>query len=639
MVIDQEILTFKQYLLGTDQADGMWVFALKAIVILAVAAVLIRLLVNVLRLGPSRGVPQVRDEIKNAGRDIAGFSLRRVIGLSRLAWREAMRKHVWIVFVVFCVILAVTVLLSGDGGTDPNANPAKLLITFVMSTSAYLVLFLGLFLSTFSIPNDVKQRTIYTVSTKPVRAGEIVLGRILGFAAFGSVMLLLMGIVSYVFVGRMVDHTHDVNSANLESFETASGVGLRGDTSRELKRGAELEDGHRHTVTLNSQGSGVTDVVRGHRHYVSESDDGTYLVTAPNGNLVARVPVYGQLRFKDRHGADKQRGVSVGSEWTYRSFIAGGTLAAGIWKFDDVTRERFPDRVQLDIMLRVFRTHMGDIESGVEASVSLVNPTTGVSTAEQRFPVKEFAFNPLIVSENLEDDDGKPLDLFADLVDDNGSLEVWIRCFDNEQYLGMAQADAYLRARDASYAWNFAKGYLGIWMQMVTVISFGVMFSTLLSGPVAMMATLACLMLAMGPVRSQIEGIQIGMDNDVSRKAIKAGGSKKDYPIKKGETRGGGPIESFIRIVRQQNLMEPLDVGDTAETIIRFVDRTMIDTLVKVNALLLPKLDDLSYDRYVALGFNVPTGLVMSRVLATLGFCMAMFALGYFFLTTREIAK
>ncbi|MCG8586517.1 MAG: ABC transporter permease, partial [Pirellulales bacterium] len=106
-----------------------------------------------------------------------------------------------------------------------------------------------------------------------------------------------------------------------------------------------------------------------------------------------------------------------------------------------------------------------------------------------------------------------------------------------------------------------------------------------------------------------------------------------------GEIRGGGPIESFIRIVRQQNLMQPLDIGDTPETIVKSVDRAMINSLIVVNTYLLPKLDDLNYDRYVALGFNVPTGLVMSRVLATLGFCLAMFVIGYFFLKTREIAK
>ena len=41
---------------------------------------------------------------------------------------------------------------------------------------------------------------------------------------------------------------------------------------------------------------------------------------------------------------------------------------------------------------------------------------------------------------------------------------------------------------------NFVKGYFGIWLQMVLVIGFGVMFSTFLSGPVAMIATVGVLL-------------------------------------------------------------------------------------------------------------------------------------------------
>ena len=68
-------------------------------------------------------------------------------------------------------------------------------------------------------------------------------------------------------------------------------------------------------------------------------------------------------------------------------------------------------------------------------------------------------------------------------------LEVWVQCLETRQYFGVAKADVYLRRRDASFRLNFIKGYLGIWLQMLLVTSFGVMFSTFLSGAVAMMAT------------------------------------------------------------------------------------------------------------------------------------------------------
>jgi hypothetical protein len=47
-----------------------------------------------------------------------------------------------------------------------------------------------LLISAFSLPTDFKSKTIYTVVTKPVRAGDIVLGRIVGFTIVGTLMLL-----------------------------------------------------------------------------------------------------------------------------------------------------------------------------------------------------------------------------------------------------------------------------------------------------------------------------------------------------------------------------------------------------------------------------------------------------------------
>ena len=68
-----------------------------------------------------------------------------------------------------------------------------------------------------------------------------------------------------------------------------------------------------------------------------------HALSEPQGMFVARVPIYGDLRFKDRAGQRSDRGISVGKEWTYRSFVEGGSPAAAIWTFHDITPERFPD--------------------------------------------------------------------------------------------------------------------------------------------------------------------------------------------------------------------------------------------------------------------------------------------------------
>ncbi len=114
-------------------------------------------------------------------------------------------------------------------------------------------------------------------------------------------------------------------------------------------------------------------------------------------------------------------------------------------------------------------------------------------------------------------------------------MEIWLQCVVPAQYFGAAQADVYLRARDASFALNFVKGYIGIWLQMMLVIGLGVMFSTFLSGPVAMLATLGALL----------------------------GGFFNDFMLRlgTGQTYGGGPFESIIRLLTQQNVTSEMEPG------------------------------------------------------------------------------
>ena len=58
--------------------------------------------------------------------------------------------------------------------------------------------------------------------------------------------------------------------------------------------------------------------------------------------FVARVPVYGDLRFKDRTGRGVDRGISVGKEWKYRSFVEGGRRRPRFGRFTTLRPSDFP---------------------------------------------------------------------------------------------------------------------------------------------------------------------------------------------------------------------------------------------------------------------------------------------------------
>ncbi len=589
---------------------GDWLFGGFLITLLRVALVtaggfFLGFIVASVRRGPVEGFYAVAQVIASGVVDLANWSLRRTLAMAMLAVQEAIRRRVLVAFVVFVVII----LFAGWYLDVASEHPARLYLSFVLTASNYLVVLLALFLSTFSLPADIKNRTIYTVVTKPVRAWEIVLGRILGFVAVGTLLLIPMGLVSYFFVKRGLSHEHAVERAT---------AAVSGDV---IEEGETTYDGHhRHTFKIYADGTGETDVVTSHWHTVTkrgEGDAATYEFGPAIGLLQARVPVFGKLAFKDRAGADTDEGVNVGHEWAYRSYIEGGTLAAAIWTFDGITPEKYPDGLDLELNLRVFRTYKGDMEKGILGSIVLRNPNPSAAVRRSEainFNAKEFVSDKRTIPTNIrvvDNEDGSVRDgnLF-DLVD-NGRLEVWIQCGERAQYYGMAERDVYILDQDGLFGVNLVKGYIGIWLQMVIVTAFGVMFSTFLSGAVAMMATLS--------------SIVVGYF------------AKFILDVATGSQEGGGPIEAAIRILRQQNVQVDLEMGKAPTTIVQGVDWIFMSVMQALSGML-PDYATFSTVQYVAYGYNIDSSLLGMQILTAFCYVLIVSLIAYFLLKTREIA-
>lgn len=612
-------------------------------IVLVVLAVLLGLiiayLVSAVRHGPGEGFYAVARSVRDLVRsDLPGTSSRRIFALAKLAYQEALRRRVLVVVGLF-----VVGLLFAGWYLDPrSSDPARLYISFVLTATNYLILLLALFISTFSLPADIKNRTIYTIVTKPVRATEIVLGRMLGFVAVGTLMLVPMGIASYFFVTRGLRHDHEV----VEIDEVGDG---------RFEGKLSFDQFHDHSFTIEPSADpdgpelGLTDTVRGHRHVVRQYRDAEgnverHEIGEPYGALRARVPVYGSLVFTDRAGNLTDEGIDVGNEKARGGYgaagiarlvgvtreaqrldygyVEGGTLGSAIYTFNGVTPRRFTDEegIPMEMALRAFRTIKGDIVSGLNGSITLRNPDKPqIESNPLTFVVQEYDVSEERLPREIEGTDGevtRKLSLFDDLVTDDGRLEVIIRCIDRQQYLGMTTSAVYLRPAESSFAWNLTKSYLSIWLQMVMVIAFGVMFSTFLSGPVAMVATFACVLL--GFTAEQIYDIRYYMD--------------------RGESMGGGPVESLVRLLRQDSMTTELDVDQVAGKVIQGVDAVIIYSLDAVATSLpnLPRM--LSTAEYAASGFDIFGALLARHAVATFGYVLLAFLIGYFFLKTREIA-
>lgn len=608
MVVEREIIPFFQWLVyGSDAGPGALLQFLLIAGVLAVLAALVGFAVQLLRYGPGRAADATYRTLSNGVAELTQISPRRVGAIARLTIKEALRRRVLVGIGVFLLIL---VFASWFLQTN-HQDPAKLYLSFVLTATTYLMLGLALLLSVFSLPNDFKSKVIYTIVTKPVRAGDIVLGRVLGFTAVATIMLLIMGVLSYFFVTTSLQHTHTVELANLENINDPNGelIGRTGTTGN--------TNYHRHTVEVTPDGEGIALAEYGHAHDITTDSNGRLVVQTPNDVLRARVPLRGKIRFLDPKGVETARGISVGNEWAYRSFIEGGSSAAAIWTFEGINSSTLKTTADgskylpVELIVRVFRSYKGDVEKAIQGSIQLRNPETGVKTGIRIFPAKDYLIDSFNFQREQTSTDQESIDLLDDLVSSDGKIEVWVQTLDRNQYFGFNQADCYIRLEDGSPVWNFVKGMLSILVQSIIVVTIGVACSTFLSGPIAMMFTVSFIVL--GFFREFFLGVARGTEY------------------------GGGPLEALVRIVTQKNLTTPFQ-DSPGVAVMEGIDN-VLQSMMQAVALLLPDFRSLTTVNYVAEGFAIPGDALGRQLMIALAYIVGMSIAGYFFLRTREVAK
>ncbi len=600
-------------LLGTNWSSGALYTWLAVTAGLTGVVYACCLLVSIIDKGPVGGIRRCGRAVAELPIDVGRTSPRRVFALAGLAVRESLRRRVVVVFVVFVVLILFAALFI----KKDSLHPGQLYIQIVLNFTIYLTMLFALVLSALSLPGDIRDRTLHTVVTKPVRKLEIVLGRVLGFVFVGTLLLAGIGLISYVFTVRSLNHTHQLTAEMLhtETLPGDRGTILRGMTTR--------SHGHEHEVTIDPSGEATVEAQHDHTHdlYVSGiGDKAVYTLGPPIGQLQARVPIYGKLAFLDRTGKPQEKGINTGDEWTYRSFIEGRTAAAATWTFDGLSKDLFPESsfpngIPVEMTIEVFRTHKGNQEKGVAGTITLSNPKTGKKVFLRNFLAKKFATDvqmiPLSFVTAGSDGKAETIDLFRDLVSDDGRLSITLQCLEHAQYFGMAQPDLYIRAADSWFAWNFCKGYLGIWLQMALVIGLGVFLSTFLSGPVALLATMFVI----------VAGLFSGY-------VVELGG---------GKMVGGGPFESVQRIMTQDNMISQLEPG-MKTTAIKVADEATSVALRYFSAVV-PNVADNDFVNYVAYGFNLGRDLFMRCLLCEAAYLVPVILLGYLCLKHREIAQ
>ena len=153
---------------------------------------------------------------------------------------------------------------------------------------------------------------------------------------------------------------------------------------------------------------------------------------------------------------------------------------------------------------------------------------------------------------------------------------------------------------------------------MLIVTALGVMFSTFLSAPVALVASVAVLLV--GQFREFIARLfQSQLTGDATIAP------------------GGGPIESLYRIVSQTSITLELDPTPAVQAL-KLVDTVLLAPM-RVAAGIFPSLATLGTGDFVAGGFNIPGDLLAAQAAETLAYVAAFCIAGAFCLRAREVAS
>jgi ABC-type transport system involved in multi-copper enzyme maturation permease subunit len=135
--------------------------------------------------------------------DIISISPRRILALTQLTLKEAVRRKALLVFVLFAILLMFAGWFIADANERPELQ-VSVHVTFLLTAISWLILPAVMFLSCWALPEDIRIRSLHTVVTKPARRLEIVIGRMAGLGVVTLFVLIVMGAIGLFWLTRRI---------------------------------------------------------------------------------------------------------------------------------------------------------------------------------------------------------------------------------------------------------------------------------------------------------------------------------------------------------------------------------------------------------------------------------------------------
>ncbi len=115
--------------------------------------------------------------------------------------RHGMRMKLVIAFVFFLIAVVVSIPFTLE--SDTQKGKVQITLAYSLSVLNIVLSLLTIFLSTSTFCADIRDKTIFTIDTKPVRRWEVLAGKWVGVVALNMVLLVcaggaIYGLVKYI---------------------------------------------------------------------------------------------------------------------------------------------------------------------------------------------------------------------------------------------------------------------------------------------------------------------------------------------------------------------------------------------------------------------------------------------------------
>lgn len=122
--------------------------------------------------------------------------MRSIWAVATNTIKQALRMKIAAVFVVLLIVLlpVMGVSMTGDGTLKGRLQT---FVSYGLSLTSFLLCLLTIVVSIYSLTSDIKQRQIYTVITKPIRRFQLLFGKLLGVILLDVALLILFSAIIY----------------------------------------------------------------------------------------------------------------------------------------------------------------------------------------------------------------------------------------------------------------------------------------------------------------------------------------------------------------------------------------------------------------------------------------------------------